>query len=139
MGRDLMVAQQNFEWNQGEDLIIHVTYRLDGQPQDLTGYTARMDIAALMGSPGPIASLYTFNTDDNDPDTEDEIVVGADGTISITVPRSLTLGDGVIAEAVSNNASSKYKYDLFLRDLDNKQRKILEGEITVRRSVTKWM
>lgn len=138
MGGNLMVAQQNFEWNQGEDLTIFVTYKLDGEPVDLTGYTARMDIAALMGNPGPIASLYTFNTDDNDPETEDEIVVGSDGTINITVPRSLTLGDGVIAEAVSNTTSSKYKYDLFLRDLDDRQRKVLEGEITVKRSVTKW-
>lgn len=130
----------NAVWNQGEDLYFVVTYMEDDVPVDLTGWSARMDLVRS-GTPtgSPAVSLYTFNTDDEDPATEDEITLGSDGTITINVPRSLTLDEGALAADLATAASAKYKYDLFVRDLQDRQRKILDGEITVNRSVTKWL
>lgn len=132
-----MAAIQNFTWNQGEDLEISVTYKIDNVPVDLTGYQVRMDIAKTGGS-NPIASVHTFNTDDQDPETEDEIVVDSSGNILITVPRSLTLEAGAVYPDILNATEAKYNYDLFVRDNNDKQRKLMQGEITVKRSVTKW-
>lgn len=130
----------NATWNQGEDLYFVVTYREDGAPVDLTGWSARMDLVKA-GTPtgSPSVSLFSFNTDDDDPETDDEITMDAEGRIVIDVSRSLTLGDGPLADDLVNAASAKYKYDLFVRDTGGRQRKILDGEITVNRSVTRWM
>lgn len=133
-----MAAIQNFEWNQGEDLEISVTYRLEGIPVDLTGHQVRMDISRV-GASEPVASVHTFNTDDQDAATEDEVIVSSDGTILISVPRSLTLDGGAIFSDILSATEAKYNYDLFVRDTNNKQRKLLMGEIVVKRSITRWI
>jgi hypothetical protein len=132
-------------WDQGEDLEIVVTYSLNGTPQDLSvaGWAARMDIAKT-NTTAPIISVLdvgTLNTAGADDDAitdNDEIELAADGLIRIAVSRDKTL-TGDIATALDSATTAKYVYDLFIRNPDGYQKKIMEGEITVKRSVTKWL
>jgi hypothetical protein len=113
-------------------------------PVDLTGYSLRMDIALTDGT-----RVYTFNSDaiadvDNvapgdTPDTTTEVTLGTAGEINITVPRSVTLPDGEAFQYL--NATPPvliYNYDIFLRDTADKQKKILQGQISIEKSVTLW-
>lgn len=150
-----MAGQKDFTWEQGEDLEVAILYKTgtseaNAVPRDLTGYSVRMDIRAtdVLGT-----RVYTFNSDDiTDPDldgagdeTETDTIrevepLGSDGMIRILVPRSLTVQGGPIYELMSDplNPVSIFAYDIFLRDTDDKQSKILFGTITVNRSVTLW-
>ncbi len=114
------------------------------EPVDLTGYQLRMDIVNATNN----ARLYTFNSEEIDdvdpttpgdqPDAETEAVLQNDGTIKIAVPRGLTLGNGAVATLLAGNESALLNYDIFLRNPDGLQSKILRGVITVERSYTKW-
>lgn len=143
-----MVASHNYTWEQGEDLTLLMVYKtgLPGAetPVDLTGYSLRMDIVTPDGQ-----RRFTFNSDavtDVDPvepgdqaDPVTEAVLGTDGSISITIPRSLTLPGGEIYDDITANPPLlTFNYDVFLRAPDNKQRKILKGQVTVERSYTLW-
>ena len=144
-----MVATQDYTWEQGDDLIIEIIYKINDQPVDLVtepGYAVRMDIAPSAGvgsSPAPIFSFNSEDFDGNGLDQEgvddNEVVFPAEtGAIHIVIPRSLTLPGGVVAEALST--TNTFAYDLFLRDKGlNKQKKLLQGKITVNRSITKWV
>lgn len=135
------VPIQNYVWQQGEDLVISLVYK-EGQtdaevPVDLTGYKLRMDIC---DSNGP---LFSFNSDDFTDGTLDNIgaadneaVLGVDGSINISVPRSLTLAGGAVFNAMST--TPLFNYDIFLRDPQDKQHPILRGTITVEKSYTLW-
>lgn len=135
-------AKHDFTWHQGEDLVIDITYQLNGTPVDLTGHTVRMDIAA----PGSTAPIFSFNSADfNDPalDTtgtaDNEATVNASGNIHIVVPRSLTLPGGAVGQLISGqNPVKTFNYDLFVRTPQNTQKKLLMGNITVEKSVTRW-
>lgn len=140
-----MVAKQDYVIEQGEDLVIDITYQQQsptwqpGDPEinkflpvDLTGWNVRMDIVTEDGT-----AVDTFNNEDSDPTTDDEITLGADGKLSITIPRSLTLSPGRMFQAMETGVN-KFKYDMFLRNPDGKQKKLLQGNITVNRSITLW-
>jgi hypothetical protein len=149
----MAVASKDFTWEQGEDLEIAIIYKTgtseaNATPKDLTGYSVRMDIRATDVSGNRI---YTFNSEDvidldgAGPNSDDDVVKeisqpGADGMIRITVPRSLTVQGGPIFELMSDtlNPVNIFAYDIFLRDTDDKQAKILAGKIIVNRSVTLW-
>lgn len=100
-------------------------------PVDLTGYSLRMDVVGNSGV------VYTFNSDDQDPATEDEAILGTDGSINIVVPRSLTLPDGPVYDEMQQG-NSVFNYDIFLRNPQNKQYPIVRGTITVVESYTLW-
>ena len=137
-----MVAVQDYTWEQGDDLIIEIVYKINDVPVDLSNHSVRMDIApvtgATVGSP-----VWSFNSEDlsgSPLDTEgiadNEAVLDAQGNIHIRVPRDLTL-TGVIGAALPTTTT--YAYDLFLRDKGaNTQKKLLRGNITVNRSITHW-
>lgn len=149
-----MVATHNYTWQQGEDLVLSMLYK-EGPVGaevaiDLTGYALRMDI---VGSDG--VRRYTFNSDDiaevgvDEVGTADnEAVLGADGTINITVPRTLTLTNGELwADLTNPTPNLTFQYDVFLRNVSGapggtipvgNQKKILKGSITVEKSVTLW-
>lgn len=135
-----MVATQDYTWEQGEDLILEIIYQIDGQPVDLTGYSVRMDLAPK----GSQAAVFTFNSDDlDDPldaegTADNEAVLTTDGRIHIHVPRALTLAGGVIGDLLPT--TPEYNYDLFLRtpSPNNTQKKLLQGKILVRSSITRW-
>jgi hypothetical protein len=138
----MAIATFNWTWQQGADLVMSFIYKEgpDGAevPVNLTGYKLRMDIVS-----GGVR-IFTFNSDDiaeAGVDTvgaaDNEAVLGADGSVNITVPRSLTL-DGGAVEAVMTGGSTVLQYDVFLRNPAGKQGKILKGVITVEPSYTLW-
>lgn len=148
----MTVPIHNLTWEQGADLDIQIIYKesVEGGtavPKDLTGYSVRMDIRAtdVLGT-----RIYTFNSDEitdldgagseTENDDVTEITPGSDGTITITVPRSLTVQGGPIFDLMSDplNPVNLLVYDIFLRNPQDKQTKILSGTITVNRSVTLW-
>lgn len=143
-----MVASYDYTWQQGEDLLISLVYKLGPSgseaPVDLTSYKLRMDIAGPQGD--IITVLNDESITDTDPftagnqsDTSYEVTLGAAGQISINLSRSLTLPGSRIYSYVNANPEQKdFAYDIFLRDAADKQRKILQGTITVEKSVTKW-
>jgi hypothetical protein len=137
----------DYQWDQGADLIISLTYQEGPQgeeaPVDLSkGYAVRMDIAPISGN--TIGTrVFSFNSldfegelDQPGPD-DNEVTLGPAGEIVIKVPRSLTLPGGPVGDALPKQ--TKYVYDVFLRNTtSNTQKKILSGNITVVRSVTLW-
>lgn len=148
----MTVPTYNYTWEQGADLEIQIVYKesvggAPATPKDLTGYSVRMDIRAtdVLGT-----RIYTFNSDEitdldgsgpgSDTDVITEITPGADGTITIVVPRSLTIQGGPVYDLMSDpiNPVNILVYDIFLRNPADKQIKILSGTITVNRSVTLW-
>ena len=131
----------NYTWPQGEDLDVSFLYKEgpDGSEVavDLTGYHVRMDIVNSATS----AVVFTFNTAEQaDPD---EIETQSDGTVIISVPRSLTLPGATTPEdgAVYTDMQTGvlvYNYDIFLRNPSNKQKKVYRGTITIEPSYTLW-
>jgi hypothetical protein len=147
----MTVPTHAYQWEQGTDLDLKFIYRTGVDagsmlPVDLTAYEVRMDIRAtnVAGE-----RVWTFNSEDiadvdpvevgDQADTAKEATLGADGSINITVPRSLTLPGGAIyAEMTDNPAVTVFVYDIILRDGDGKQTKILSGTISINASVTLW-
>lgn len=140
-----MVAVQNWTWQEGEDLTMSLVYN-EGPvgseaPVNLTGYSLRMDVVK------DGVRVFTFNSDDIAEagvdvvgPADNEATLGADGTINIVVPRSLTLPGGAVAALyVGNDESLLLNYDIFLRNTSGLQSKILRGTITVERSYTLWL
>jgi hypothetical protein len=143
-----MAGIHNYTWAQGEDLVMSLVYKSgplgEEAPVDLTGYSLRMDIALTDGT-----RVYTFNSDaiadvdpetvGDTPDTNLEVTLGAAGEINITVPRSVTLpGGGAYPYLDAEPPVLIYNYDIFLRDTVDKQKKILQGQISIEKSVTLW-
>jgi hypothetical protein len=140
-----------YQWEQGTDLVLKLVYRTGPNaqsmtPVDLTGYAVRMDMKAT-NSAGE--RVWTFNSSDIDdvdpitpgdqPDSTQEIILGVDGTISITVPRALTLPGGSVYEKMNDSPPvTVFAYDIILRDVAGKQSKILSGTISINASVTLW-
>lgn len=124
----------NFTWPQGEDLIIELRYKEGPNqnravPVDLTGgYTARMTIANPGSPQTPLLVL------DSTPEFGGIVLLSGNNepNIRITLSRTHTLSGGPFA------AGGGFGYDLFLRNSQNVQVKILEGIINVRRSYTQW-
>lgn len=134
------VPSYDYTWEQGDDLVLQMIYTSGADagsatPVDLTGYNVRMDIS------DGTTRVYTFNsitvTDVSPTDSTLEATLDSSGNILITIPRSLTLAGGAVYTALA--AGKKvFFYDVFLRDTLNKQKKILEGTITVNTSYTLW-
>jgi hypothetical protein len=141
-----MVTTANWTWQEGEDLVMSLVYNegpLGAEtPVDLTGYQLRMDVVK------DGTRVFTFNSDDITPidaqvdvvgPADNEATLGADGSINIKVPRSLTLPGGAVAALfVGTDESLLLNYDAFLRATTGLQSKIIRGTITVERSYTLW-
>lgn len=141
----MAVAVYNWTWQQGDDLVMTFIYKEGPSgsevPVDLTGFSLRMDI--VQGA----TRLYTFNSADITdvdpggpvlPDTNKEAVLASNGTVTITVPRSLTLPGGSV-NAIMTSGNTVVNYDIFLRNASGKQAKILRGTITIEPSYTLWL
>lgn len=136
------VPTNDYTWQQGEDLVLSLIYNEgpegDETPVDLTGWSLRMDIV------DEDTRLFTFNSDDIPVsgvdvagDADNEAILGNDGSISIVVPRALTLVNGAVYSRFLNGTTD-YHYDIFLRNPANNQWPILRGTITVKKSYTLW-
>lgn len=151
-----MAATYNYEWNQGEDLLISLVYKSgpvgSAEPVDLNLYSFRMDIVAPDGKVLTVANDQAI-TDTNmhdsvvTADNEFEVTLNAPdklgnpviGSIMVELSRSLTLPGGAFYKYLTANPAVKaFSYDMFLRDNKDKQKKILAGTITIERSVTHW-
>lgn len=144
-----MAATYNYEWNQGEDLLIALVYKSgpigESEPVDLTLYSFRMDIVAPDGKVLTVANDDAIT--DSDPytagdqaDNVFEVTMDNAGEIRIDLSRSLTLPGGAFYKYISANTSIRtFSYDMFLRDFNGKQKKIMGGTITIERSVTHWL
>jgi len=147
-----MAASYDYTWNQGEDLLIALVYKSgpvgSAVPVDLNLYSFRMDI---VGPDGKVLSVINDKTiTDTDPYTAGnqtdtapfEVALNAGGTlgsIRIDLSRALTLPGGPFYKYINANPPVKvFSYDMFLRDNNGKQKKIMMGTITIERSVTHW-
>ena len=127
------VPNYDFRWQQGEDGEIFITYKYGSpaEPLNLTGYSLRMDIK----SPEVVGSLYTINSDDDDDETDDEVTLGTKGEIAILLPRTASLPGGPLANRIQQTLT----FDIFLRNPENRQKKILTGTIYFDPSNTLWV
>lgn len=142
----------NLTWQQGEDLAIAMVYN-EGinvntvAPVDLTGYSVRMDIKTDTG-----LRLYTFNSlslpdvdpiaSGDQPDPVTEATLNSVGEINIVVSRALSLPPaGPFYQQLSSPTAPKdtFYYDIFLRNTQELQTKILKGQILIEKSVTLWV
>lgn len=140
----MTVANYNWTWEQGADLVMSFVYKEgpDGEEaaKNLTGYSLRMDVLKKG------ARVFTFNSHDIPGNeavdvvgpADNEVVLGADGAVTITVPRSLTLPGGAVFAVMETGKPLVLDYDIFLRNSSNKQDKILRGTIVVNGSYTLW-
>lgn len=143
-----MAATYPYDWNQGEDLLISLTYKSgpvgEVEPVDLTLYQFRMDIVAPDGKVLTVVNDESITdadpyTSGNQADTSYEVTMNSVGEIRIELPRALNLPGGVFYKYLNANPAVKtFSYDMFLRDNNSKQKKILSGTITIERSVTHW-
>lgn len=144
-----MAATYNYEWNQGEDLLIALVYKSgpvgEAVPVDLNLYSFRMDIVAPDGKVLTVANDDAIADADpytpgNQPDSSPyEVTMDNAGNIRIDLSRALTLPGGTFYKYLNANPAVKtFSYDMFLRDNNGKQKKIMAGTITIERSVTHW-
>lgn len=113
-------ANYDFEIEQGSKFLRYFVYKDDaGDPVDLTGRTARMQIRTNVNSPSVLMELTTQN---------DRIVIdGPEGKVTLTLT----------AQDTADIEWRKGVYDLELAiDADNVER-FLAGAVTVSREVTR--
>lgn len=143
-----MAQPYNLDWDEGSDLNIAIVYKTGPSGAevvvDLSTYKLRMDITSPDGkvltvlNDEAIADTDMF-TAGSQADTSYEVTLGTVGEISIALSRNLTLPGGSFYRYTSANpAITAFEYDIFLRDISGKQKKIVYGVINVVKSVTKW-
>lgn len=144
-----MAVTYDFPWAQGEDKTLQLTYKAGpvgaSTPVDLGNYKLRMDIV------GPDGVVLAVNNDeaiaDTDPytagaqaDNAFEVILNSTGEITVNLSRALTLPGGPFYKYISANPPVRtFAYDMFLRDAFSKQVKVVQGTITIERSVTHWL
>ena len=107
-GRYTLRINQGFDWSK------NLVYKDSaGDPKDLTGYEASLVVRAYHGADATMMEL-----------TPDDIVMGVDGTITITATALQT--DGLTDDGV---------YQLVLTDPDGKLIPLLEGRVNVETKV----
>lgn len=131
-----MAQAYDFDWPQGEDLVISLNYK-EGDTANKalvvnlsSGYSARMDLVL----PSTRAVVLTANDGD-------EITLGnglnKQPNVEIILPRSHTLPGSPMHTAMAGSMS--LGYDLFIRNLTTDiQVKVLHGTIKIKRSNTLW-
>lgn len=144
-----MAVTYNYSWEQGSDLVIALVYKAGPEgsavPVNLTNYSFRMDIVAPNKKVLTVLNDKLINDTDpftsgNQSDSNYEVTLGNDGSIQITLSRALTLPGGVFYKYLNaQDEINSFKYDMFLRDSTGYQRKVMEGNITLNKSVTMWV
>jgi hypothetical protein len=97
-----------------------------GDPIDLTGYSARMQVRQSLNSPTVIHEFSTANGSIE--------LGGSEGTVRILADADTTAGWSWGSASASKMSAV---YDLELEDADGKTRRLLEGKFTVKREVTR--
>lgn len=91
----------------------------NGDPVDLTGYSARMQARGTMMAPSTFIDINTSNGG--------IVLGGSDGTITLTVSASTT-------DAIGENAGV---YDLELESGSGVVTRLLQGNVAISKSVTR--
>lgn len=144
-----MAAIKNYVWQMGDDLNLSMIYKAgpvgQAEPVNLTTHSLRMDIATPDGYP-PLLVLNSHDISDTDPittgnqeDKTNEIDLTDKGEINIKVARLHTLPPAGVLYSAYEEGDTVFNYDIFLRNSDGLQRKILKGTITLEPSVTLWV
>jgi len=144
-----MAVTYDFSWAQGEDKAISMVYKTGpvgaSAPLDLSNHKLRMDIVGPDGVVLVVANDEAIADTDpytagNQADNAFEVVLTGAGEITINLSRVLTLPGGAFYKYISANPPVRtFSYDVFLRDAFEKQIKIMQGTITIERSVTHWL
>jgi hypothetical protein len=144
-----MASTYDYDWDQGADLTISIVYKEGPEgatvPVNLSAYKFRMDIIAPSGKVLVVTNDEALT--DTDPftagaqaDSTFEVTMDASGNITVTLSRALTLPGGAFYDWINANPSQNvFTYDMFLRTAANIQTKILEGTITIHKSLTLWV
>jgi len=113
-------AEYNFEIEQGATLVLPFVWQSsDGTPVDLSGYTARMQVRRTVSSPDVLLEATTANN---------RLQISAlAGQVSLVLPASVT-------EAID---WTRGRYDLELESPDGVVTRLLFGEVTVSKEVTR--
>jgi len=120
----MAAATYNISVEQGDTWTLSLVYRAPnnddgspGDPFDLTGCVAAMQIRTAVGATPPLVSLT---------ETSGITLGTTDGSISI-----------IITEAQTNLiTTTRAKYDLHLTFPDGTTRRLLEGKVTITPSIT---
>lgn len=113
----MMPGKYNMICAQGATFSKRLTWSIDGNPVDLTGYTAEMQAREKYSSPN---AIFTLSTSDS------SIVLDDEGNIDILINSSVT--EEIIAK--------EYVYDLELNSGSEIYR-IIEGKFIVTPEVTR--
>jgi hypothetical protein len=112
-------GKYNFICPQGTTFSKQLSYLINSQPVDLTGYIARMQVREKHSSPNTILNLTVDNGG---------ISVGeCQGSITIYVS----------AEQTESLVPKKYVYDLEIASSENMVYRIIEGDFIVTPEVTR--
>jgi len=122
----VVANQYNIVVEQGSTFTLSITYKdSEGDPIDLTNFTARMDIRQTYTTEAALVELDS--SDGGTGNTSGIALGGLDGTITVVISSSATSG----LTAPSTNV-----YDLELRDTVGAITRILEGKATVSPNAT---
>jgi hypothetical protein len=144
-----MAVTYDFNWAQGEDKILSMVYKSgpvgSADVVDLGNHKLRMDIVAADNRVLVVTNDESIA--DTDPytagpqaDSSYEVTMTGAGLIKIELSRVLTLPGGPLYKyLIANPPIRVFSYDIFLRDAFAKQKKIMQGTITIERSVTHWL
>jgi len=116
-------VSSDLEIMQGADLSLLVTYTDDdGEPFDLTGWTARMQVR---GSYNDTSAAIDISTTPND-----------QGRIDIDLPTG-TLAVAIVAAATATVTRERNVWDLFVYGPAGQVETLVRGEATLLRRVTR--
>jgi len=114
----MTAATYDFRIDAGADFTRTFTWLHAGTAVDLTGYIARMQLRRSYKDP---TAAFEFSSDGSPA----EITLDNEGVITLT-----------IENAITNEMSGKYIYDLELTDTDGLITRLIEGTITTAPQVT---
>jgi hypothetical protein len=116
-----VAATKNFDVDQNTTFVFSVQYTQEDEtmPIDLTGCTAKMQVRDTKGGKQLLATLTT-------PHSSGISINGPTGTLTVTIP----------ASATNKFIYPKSAYDIVVTDTNGNKIRLLEGFLTLNRSVT---
>ena len=112
---------------QGSEFTLTLTYKVSGELVDLTGWSAYMQVRSSLDEATSVTPILNLSSAAGD------IVLGGElGTVVITVSGS--------ADSTKNTYDLDFDvayYDLKLVDTDGEPHRLLEGQVTLSRQVTR--
>lgn len=129
------LVNSNQRWDRGTDLVLYFKYAVGASaltaiaPTDFADWDARAAVE-VVESGTQVEDVTQVATASK---ADESIVLGVDGSITVSFPWTDELDDKFTSEA-----SLHFKYDVILEDTSGKRFKLAAGTITVEDSVTVW-